>query len=98
MASYVVYFTFTDQGIRNIKESPARVQAAKQIFQRHGAVVKSFYAVIGQPHDTFFTLEAPNDDAVVKGAMAVASLGNVRTQTARLYNEEEFRNITAALP
>lgn len=97
MANYVVYFSFTDQGVRNIKESPARVQAAKQVFQQHGAAVTSFYGVMGQDHDTMFIVDAPNDEAVVKGALAVASGGNVRTRTARLYNEEEYRRICGGL-
>ncbi len=98
MASYIVYFTFTDQGVRNLKESPARVEAARQLFQQQGARVVSFYAVIGQPHDTMYIVEAPDEEAVVKASMSIAALGNVRTQTARAFSEQEFRSLVAALP
>ncbi len=98
MAKYIVFFTLTEQGIRNFKESPSRVQAAKRVFQEYGATVTDFYAAVGQSFDTFFVVEAPSEDAVVKGALTVASQGNVRTTTTRLYKEDEYRNIAEALP
>jgi uncharacterized protein with GYD domain len=99
MATYVMLFGFTEQGIKNIKDSPARVKAAKQAFQAIGAKVKEFYAVMGMaPYDTLFILEAPDDETVAKAALSIGSLGYVHTQTVRAFTEAEFRNIVTALP
>ena len=99
MATYVMLFGFTEQGIKNIKDSPARVKAAKQAFQAMGARVKAFYAVMGMaPYDTLFILEASGDETVAKAALSIGSLGYVHTQTVRAFTEEEFRNIVADLP
>ena len=98
MAHYMVLFCFTDQGMRKIKESPARVEAAKKTFQKLGADVKAFYAALGQDFDTVFLVEAANDESVAKAALAVSSGGNVRTRTIRLLSEEEFKKTVAALP
>ena len=58
MATYIMLFRYTQQGIENIKQGPARVDAAKQAAQALGAQVKEFYAVMGR-YDTVFVLDAP---------------------------------------
>ena len=99
MSTYVMLFGFTQQGIMNIKESPARVEAAEKTCQAMGAKVKDFYAVMGMgQYDTLFILEAPDDETIAKAAMAIGSLGNVRTETHRAFAEDEYGKILAALP
>jgi uncharacterized protein with GYD domain len=99
MATYIVLFSFTDQGIRNIKDGPARVKAAKKIFQDLGANVKDFYLVMGfAQYDTLFVVEAPDDETVSKASLKIGSLGNVRTDTHRALTEEEFQKIVSNLP
>jgi len=99
MATYITLFSFTQQGIMNIKESPARVEAARKTCQTAGAKVKDFYAVMGRgQYDTLFILEAPDDEAIAKVALAISSLGSVRTETHRAFTEAEYKRIIAALP
>lgn len=97
MATYIMLFRFTQQGMQNIKDSPARVEAAKRVFQAMGAKVKEFYSVMGR-YDTVFILEAPDDETVAKAAFAIGSLGNVRTETLRAFTEDEYKKIVAGLP
>jgi uncharacterized protein with GYD domain len=97
MATYIILFRFTQQGIKNIKESPDRVDAAKQTFQAMGAKVKEFYSVMGK-YDTVFIVEAPDDETIAKLTLAIGSLGNVRTETLRAFTEDEYRKIIADLP
>lgn len=97
MATYIMLFRFTQQGGQYIKESPARVEAAKQAFRAIGAEVKEFYLVMGQ-YDTVFVVEAPDDETIATAALAVSSLGNVRTETLRAFTEDEYRKIIAAVP
>jgi len=98
MATYLILFSFTQQGIQNIKESPARVESAKKVFRDVGAEVKAFYAVMGGQYDTLFIVEAPDDETIAKAALATGSLGNVRTETHRIFTEDEYREIVGALP
>jgi uncharacterized protein with GYD domain len=97
MATYLVMFRFTQKGIETIKKSPVRVDTAKGVFEELGAKVKEFYALLGQ-YDTVFIAEAPNDETIAKAAVAVASLGNVKTEILRAFTEKEFREIIAGLP
>ena len=97
MATYLILFQFTQKGLETIKESPVRVEKAKNVFKELGANVKEFYALLGA-YDTVFIAEAPNDETIAKAAMAVASLGNVRTEILRAFTEDEFRKVIAGLP
>lgn len=97
MAKYIVLFTFTDQGIRNIKQSPERVDAAKETFKKFGAEVREFFLLMGR-YDTAFIVEAADDESVAKACIAEASKGNVHTETLRGFSEDEFRMLVNSLP
>jgi uncharacterized protein with GYD domain len=97
MATYLMLFRFTSQGITHIKESPTRVEAAKRTFQALGAEVKEFYCLMGR-YDTMFLVEAPDDATLAKAALALGALGHVQTETLRAFTEQEYRQIVAALP
>ena len=70
MANYVVFFGYTEQGIKNIKDSPARIEAAKKTFEGMGAKVEDFYLVMGMDrYDTMFIVEAPDDETVAQASL-----------------------------
>jgi uncharacterized protein with GYD domain len=98
MATYLMTFSFTDQGIQQIKESPGRVDAAKKTIQAMGGEVRAFYAILGADYDTIFIVEAPNEETIAGMALAISSLGNVHTSTHRAFSEEDFRKIVTGLP
>ncbi len=92
MASYVMLFHFTHQGIEHVKQSPGRIDTLRKLFERHHAKIKDFYALLGQ-YDTLFIVEAPNDETVAKLALYIAEQGNVRVETHRAFTEAEFRKL-----
>ena len=67
MHSYLILFGFTARGIENIKESPARVEAAKQTVRSMGGEVRAFYGLLGSSHDTMFIIEAPEIPGKILG-------------------------------
>ncbi len=97
MPTYINLLRYTQKGIENIKEGPARLDAAKQAYKAMGCEIKSFYLVIGQ-YDAVVISEAPNDEAVANLALAIGSKGNVRTETLRAYTEDEYRKLVSSLP
>lgn len=97
MATYISLLSFTQQGVENIKESPARLDAAKQAFQAMGAELKGFYLVMGQ-YDAVVISEGPDDETAAKLALAIGSKGAIRTETLRAFTEDEYRKIISALP
>jgi uncharacterized protein with GYD domain len=97
MATYITLMKYTEQGLKTIKESPSRLEKAKQLLKSLGGELKSFHLVQGR-YDAIVISEAPNDEAVTKFALATGSLGNVRTETLRAFTESEYRKIVSALP
>jgi uncharacterized protein with GYD domain len=92
MARYIMLADWTDQGIRNVKDSPSRLDAAKQAWKKQGVEITDFYMTMGG-HDMVVILEAPSDEAVAKVALALGSGGNVRTETLKAFSEAEYRKI-----
>ncbi len=97
MATYVTLLRYTEQGLKNIKEGPSRLEKAKQAFRALGGELKSFHLVQGR-YDAIVISEAPNDEVVAKFALATGSQGNVRTETMRAFTEDEYRKLISGLP
>src|SRR5215475_13597190 len=96
MARYIMLTNWTDQGIRNVKESPKRLDTARSLAKSVGADIKDFYMTMGD-HDMVMVVEAPNDDAIAKFILRVAGAGNVRTKTLKAFSETEYRTIIGGL-
>ena len=96
MATYVILASFTDQGIRNVKESPDRLAAFKAMAEKMGVTMKSALYTVGT-YDMVNVVEG-SDEAVTSVLLKLGSLGNIRTQTLRAFSSEEMRAITAKLP
>ncbi len=96
MATYIALANFTDQGVRNIHESPKRYQAFKAMAEKLGVTVKSTHYTVGQ-YDMVLVLEGA-DDAVTAALLKVGSLGNVRTQTLRGFSVDEMQQMISKMP
>ena len=97
MATYVSLISYTQRGIENMKESPARLDDAKKLFQSLGAELKSFHLTMGR-YDAVVISEAPNDETATKAAITVGAAGAVRTETFRVFTEDEYRHLISELP
>jgi uncharacterized protein with GYD domain len=96
MATYLVLISFTEQGIRNIKDSPKRAAAATELARGFGIEIRDIFWTLGA-FDGAVLMEAPEDQAVTAWALKVGSLGNVRTQTLRAFRANEVENIVAKI-
>ena len=97
METYVILGKYTEKGAANIKESPARIEAARRAVEAVGGKWLGWYLLMGQ-YDYMLISQAPNAQAVASILLAVGSQGNVTTQTMRAFTEEEFKGILASLP
>ena len=95
MPSYIALLNWTQPGIQNVKDSPARLEQAKAATKAAGGEIKSFYMTLGQ-YEVVAVIEAP-DDALAKVMLAIASQGRVRSQTLKAFTEDEYRSIVGAL-
>ena len=97
MATYVLLLNFTDQGIRNVKDTTKRAEAFKRIADKAGAKVKEVYWTLGQ-YDGLLIFEAPEEATATALGLSLGSLGNVRTQTLRAFSAEEIGRVLAKMP
>jgi uncharacterized protein with GYD domain len=88
MATYIMLVKYTQKGIENIKQSPARLDGVKKTFKAMGAQMKEFYLVTGR-YDIVVVLEAPDAETAAKCALDLGSKGNVTTETLRAFTEDE---------
>jgi uncharacterized protein with GYD domain len=97
MPIYIVLGNYTQQGVQNFKDSPARLDSVKQAVQDAGGDVHAFYLTMGK-YDMMMIAEFPNDETLLKLIITAAGEGNVSTETFRAFSEDEYRNIVADLP
>lgn len=88
MATYVVLANLTDQGARTMQDLGRRIENARETFRTHGAEMKQIFFSMG-PYDYVVIAEAPDDESITRVSLAVSSQGNVRTNSFRVFTEEE---------
>ena len=94
MATFISLVNFTDQGIRNVKESPDRFAAFKTMAEKRGASVQGIYYTVGE-YDMIVVIEG-TDEAATAAMLKVGSIGNVRSHTLRAL--DEMKKILGSMP
>lgn len=97
MATYITLANYTAQGIANIKESPARLDAAREQLAALGVSIREFYLTMGS-YDIVTVVEAPDQTSAAKALIALGAQGNISTTTLAAFTEDEFRALLADMP
>jgi uncharacterized protein with GYD domain len=97
MPRYVVLIDWTEQGVRDFKNSVDRYEAANGRLRGLGVEFTDIYWTLGN-HDIVSVVEAPDDQTLAAGLLTVAGAGNVRTTTLRAFNQDEMRNVIETAP
>ncbi len=95
MATFISLINLTDQGIRNVKDSPERYEAFQAMAEKLGVKVKSVYYTVGH-YDMVVIMEG-SDEAATSALLKVASLGNIRSQTLRGFSVDEMKGIISTM-
>lgn len=96
MATYIVLANFTDQGIRNVKDTGKRADAVREMGKKFGVNMKDVYWTLGT-YDVVTICEAADDAAMTAFGLALGTAGNVRTQTLRAFNRQDINSILGKL-
>ncbi len=97
MPTYISLMKLTDQGVREIKDAPKRVEQFVKGLEAMGGKLVSIYMVMGE-YDYIAIAEAPNDEVALGYLMSMGSAGTVKTTTMRAFKMEEFVSIMKKLP
>jgi len=92
MATYIALLQYTDQGIRNVKDTTKRAAAAAEAGAKMGVKFTETFWTLGQ-YDLAIVAEAPDDDTMTALMLKLASLGNVKSQTLRAFRSNEMEAI-----
>jgi uncharacterized protein with GYD domain len=92
MPTYILLTNWTDQGIRNVKDSPKRFDSARKTIEAAGGKMTASYLTMGK-YDLVHIIECPSDEVAATLALKAASGGNIRTETLKAFTEVEYRRI-----
>ncbi|HSB45171.1 MAG TPA: GYD domain-containing protein [Nitrospira sp.] len=96
MAIYIVLVNFTEQGVRNIKDTIKRGDAIRDMAKKFGVTAKEYYWTLGS-YDVIDIFDAPDDASMAAFLAAFGAMGNARTQTLRAFSQDEMKGILAKL-
>ena len=92
MATFISLINWTDQGIRNVKDTVQRGRDFTAAVQSRGITVQSIHWTVGA-YDIVITATAPDVQTMTAALLSVGSLGNVRTKTLQAFDAQEFQQI-----
>ena len=96
MGKYVPLLNWTDQGIRNVKDSVKRAESLKSYLEKKGGKLIDILYTFGQ-YDAMVTAELPNDEIAMSFSLDTGALGNVRVTTLKAFGLDETRKIIGEL-
>ena len=92
MPTYVTLINWTDQGVKNYKDTVDRYESAQEAMGKAGVSFREIYWTIGS-YDLVGILDAPDDETATAALLQVGGQGNIRTTTLRAFNSSEMRGV-----
>jgi uncharacterized protein with GYD domain len=97
MVTYMMLMKLTDQGIKNIKEAPERIEVGLKAFEKTGGKLIGFWISIGK-YDYVSIGESVSEEAALAFTVGLSSQGNVRIESVKLFSREQFGALIKMLP
>ncbi|MBM3470527.1 MAG: GYD domain-containing protein [Armatimonadetes bacterium] len=97
MPTYVILMNLTEQGVKNIKDAPSRIEAASKSLEAAGGKMKGFYSTMGE-YDYVVIAEGPSDEVAMLQLIGLGVAGYVRTTTLKAFPLPEFAELLKKLP
>ena len=97
MPTYITLMKLTDQGIKNIKDAPQRIEEGIKAMEAMGGKLIGFWTVMGE-YDYIAVAEGPSDEVAMTFNLGLGVGGHVRTTTLKAFTREEFAEMVKNLP
>jgi uncharacterized protein with GYD domain len=97
MATHIVLMKMTDQGIKDVKNAPQRIDAAAKAIEAIGGKMTGFYFTLGE-YDYIAVVEGLTDEVGASYLLKLGSAGNLRTTTLKAFTKNEFAEMVKKLP
>jgi len=92
MQTYVSLIHWTEQGIKNYKDTTGRAEDFSKLVESSGGMVRELLWTVGN-YDMVSVVDFPDDETGTATLLQIGSLGNVRTTTMRAFNADEMGSI-----
>ena len=89
MPTFIMLTRLTSDGVKTIKDNPARVHEVTREVEQLGVKVVNQWATLGE-YDFVSVIEAPDEKAMAKLSVEMGSRGTVTNQTMVAIDPEEF--------
>lgn len=96
MTTYIMLLNWTEQGAKNLRDSPRRLDAARKSLEEMGGSIREFYLTMGEA-DLVAVCEAPDDAVMARFTLALGMGGNVRSRTMKAFPETAYRELVGSL-
>jgi len=97
MPTYIILMNYTDQGVRNIKQSPTLIETGDKALVALGGRLIGAYPVMGE-YDRVAIIELPSDEIAMTTVLGLNAAGNVRTKTLKAFTNEQFTEMIKKMP
>ncbi len=97
MPRYIILMNMTEQGAKNIKEFPDRIEEVSKALEAAGGKLVEFYSVLGQ-YDYIVITDVPSEEIGLIQLLSTGARGNVRTTTLRAFTKNEFVEAIKKMP
>jgi len=97
MPTYIWLVNWTDQGIRNVKETTKRAKSFKEMAEKMGVKAKEILWTMGR-YDLVLVIDAPNDETISRLALGLGMGGNAKTETLKAFSSQEVDQVLKGLP
>ena len=97
MNTYIALLKWTESGVKNVRESPKRVEDARQAFEAVGGRIGQIFMVFGE-YDMVCVIEAPDDETYARIMLQIAARGAIQPTTMKALTESQYRAVIGQLP
>jgi uncharacterized protein with GYD domain len=96
VTTYIMLASYTENGMRQVRASPRRLDEAKRVLADMGGTFRSFYMTMGE-YDLVAVYDAPDDAVAARFTLMLGLTGNIRTRTLKAFPEQAYREIINSL-
>ena len=92
MTTYVSLINWTEQGIKNFRDTTQRAEEFSRLVESSGGRVRELLWTVGE-YDIVCIADFPDDETGVAALLRVGSAGNIRSNTLHAFNTDEMAGI-----
>jgi uncharacterized protein with GYD domain len=92
MPTYVALINWTDQGIKNYRDTVQRAEDARGLIEKSGGQLRQMLWTLGE-YDLVGVVDFPDDETATAVLLQIGAGGNVRTKTMKAFDAEQMSAI-----